>query len=148
MKQKKIFILLPDGVGLRNFAFTSFVEIGEQMGWEVVFWNQIPFDLKELGYKEIKLTGKPRSMTDLLKRAKINTTLDYFEEKFNDPVYKTYKFPPSRKGLKAKIKNALVDQMTTTYRGEKGLEKLRLRLKESERKSPFYQHCKEVLDRE
>jgi hypothetical protein len=53
-KKKKIFILLPDGVGLRNFAFTSFAEIGEQMGWEVALWNQTPFELKELGYKEIK----------------------------------------------------------------------------------------------
>ena len=148
MKQKKIFILLPDGVGLRNFAFTSFVEIGEQMGWEVVFWNQTPFDLKELGFTEIKLTGKPRAFTDLLKRTKISAELDYFEEKFNDPVYKTYKFPPSRKSLKAKIKNALVDQMTTTYRGEKGMEKLRKKIKNSERKSAIYHHCKEVLKRE
>ncbi len=148
MKPKKIFILLPDGVGLRNFAFTSFVEIGKQMGWQVVFWNQTPFDLRALGFEEIKLKGKPRAMTDLHKRAKINATLDYFEKKFNDPIYQTYKFPPSRKGLKAKIKNALVGQMTNTYRGEKGLDKLRFKLKESERKSPFYHHCKEVLERE
>jgi len=55
LKPKKIFLLLPDGVGLLNFAFTSFVEIGEQMGWEVVFWNQTGFELSELGLKEIKL---------------------------------------------------------------------------------------------
>lgn len=118
------------------------------MGWEVVFWNQTPFNLKELGFKEIKLNGKPRAMTDLLKRAKINSTLDYFEKKFNDPIYQTYKFPPSRKGLKAKIKNALTDQMTTVYRGEDGLEKLRYKIKESERKSSFYNRCKMVLESE
>jgi hypothetical protein len=55
LKPKKIFILLPDGIGLRNFAFTAFVEIGERMGWEVVFWNQTGFELSELGWKEIKL---------------------------------------------------------------------------------------------
>ncbi len=148
MKQKKIFILLPDGVGLRNFAFTSFVEIGEQLGWEVVFWNQTPFDLTELGYKEIKLTGKPRAFTDLIKRAKISAELDHFEEKFNDKVYKTYKFPSSRKGVKSKIKNAIVTQLTKTYRGEHGLQKLREKLKTSERKSPFYQNCREILERE
>lgn len=146
--QQKIYILLPDGVGLRNFAFSSFVEIGERMGWEVVFWNQTLFDLKELGFQEIKLKGKPRAMTDLLKRARINVSLDHFEEIFQDPVYQTYKFPPTRKDLKSKVKNALVDQMTTTYRGEKGLEKLRFKLKESERKSFFYHHCKEVLENE
>ncbi len=148
MKPKKIFILLPDGVGLRNFAFTSFVEIGEQMGWEVVFWNQTPFDLTELGYKEIKLRGKPRAFTDLVKRAKISAELDYFEAKFNDTVYQTYKFPSSIKGIKSKIKNAIVTQLTKTYRGEQGLQKLREKLKASERKSPFYQDCKEILERE
>lgn len=148
MKSKKVFILLPDGVGLRNFAFTSFVEIGEQMGWEVVFWNQTSFDLKLLDITELKLNGKPRAITDLLKRAKINSTLDYFEERFNDPIYQTYKFPPSRKGLKTKIKNALTDKLTSVYSGEKGLEKLRYKMKGSERKSPFYEHCKMVLESE
>jgi len=148
LKTKKIFILLPDGVGLRNFAFTSFVEIGKKMEWEVVFWNQTPFNLTELGYKEIKLPGKPRAYTDLLKRAKISAELDYFEEKFEDKVYRTYKFPSSNKSIKSKIKNAIVTQLTKTYQGEKGLQKLRRKLKASERKSFFYQNCKDVLERE
>jgi hypothetical protein len=148
LKTKKIFILLPDGVGLRNFAFTSFVEIGEQMGWEVIFWNQTPFDLTELGYKEIKLEGKPRAYTELLKRSKISTELAYFEEKFDDKVYQTYKFISSNKSLKSKIKNAIVTQLIKTYKGEKGLQKLRKKLKASERKSGFYKHCKDVLERE
>lgn len=148
LKPKKIFILLPDGVGLRNFAFTSFVEIGEQLGWEVVFWNQTPFELTELGYEEIRLTGKPRAFTDLLKRAKISAELDYFEEKFKDPIYQTYKFPSTNKSVKSKIKNAILTQLTKTYRGEKGLQNLREKLKASEKKSVFYQNCKAVLERE
>ncbi|WP_231367656.1 UDP-glycosyltransferase [Gillisia sp. JM1] len=148
LKPKKIFILLPDGVGLRNFAFTSFVEIGEQMGWDVVFWNQTPFDLSALDYKEIKLGGKPRAYTDLLKRAKISGELDYFEEKFDDSVYQSYKFPSSNKRIKSKIKNAILTQLTKTYKGEKGLHKLREKLKASERKSNFYQYCKDVLEKQ
>jgi hypothetical protein len=148
LKTKKIFILLPDGVGLRNFAFTSFVEIGEKMGWEVVFWNQTPFNLTELGYEEIKLKGKPRAYTDLLKRAKISAELNYFEEKFDDKVYRTYKFPSSNKSIKSKIKNTIVTLLTKTYRGKKGLQKLRGKLKASERRSVFYKHCKDVLERE
>lgn len=148
LKPKKIFILLPDGVGLRNFAYTSFVEIGKQIGWDVVFWNQTPFNLTELGYKEIKLQGKPRAYTDLIKRAKISVELDYFEEKFDDKVYQTYKFPSSNRSIKSKIKNSIVTQLTKIYRGEKGLQKLRVKLKASERKSVFYQNCKTVLERE
>jgi len=148
LKSKKIFILLPDGVGLRNFAFTSFVEIGQKMGWEVVFWNQTPFDLTELGYQELKLEVKPRAYTDLLKRAKISAELDNFEEKFDDQVYQSYKFPSSNKSIKSKIKNAIVTQLTKAYKGEKGLQKLREKLKASERKSVFYKNCKVVLEKE
>ena len=148
LKPKKIFILLPDGVGLRNFAYTSFVEIGKQIGWDVVFWNQTPFNLTELGYKEIKLQGKPRAYTDLIKRAKISVELDYFEEKFDDKVYQTYKFPSSNRSIKSKIKNSIVTLLTKIYKGEKGLQKLRVKLKASERKSVFYQNCKTVLERE
>jgi hypothetical protein len=55
MQNKKIFILLPDGIGLRNFAFTNFYEIGIKKGFDIVFWNNTPFELSELGFKEIKI---------------------------------------------------------------------------------------------
>lgn len=148
MKSKKIFILLPDGVGLRNFAFTSFIEIGRKKGWDIIFWNNTPFDLVKLGYKEVKLEGKPRAFTDLLKRAKISTELDHFAQKFNDAVYHTYRFSSAKKNIKSRIKETIVSQLTNMHKGEKGLQTLRKKLKNSERKSAFYQSCKEVLIKE
>ena len=54
--KKKVFIFLPDGVGLRNFAFTKFKEIGETEGFDIYYWNNTSFALKEsLGFKEIKI---------------------------------------------------------------------------------------------
>lgn len=148
MKSKKIFILLPDGIGLRNFAYTSFVEIGEKMGWEVVFWNSTPFDLSSLGLSEIKLTGKPRAWTDLLKRAKINTELNHFFEKFNDPVFQSYKFKPPSPDFKASIKNKIVFLLSRYFKGERGLIKLSQHLKGSEHYSDYFKECKSVLERE
>jgi hypothetical protein len=59
MMSKKIFIFFPDGVGLRNFAFTQFKEIGEQRGNEILYWNNTMFPLnEELGYKELKIEEK------------------------------------------------------------------------------------------
>ena len=145
---KKILILLPDGVGLRNFAFTSFVELGKKMGWEVIFWNHTPFDLTSLGYKEIKLQGKSRAVTDLLKRAKIISELDYWTQKFSDPVYQDYKFAASKKNLKARVKNFLVDQLIRRSEGEAGLQRLRSQIKASERKGAFYKSCKILLEKE
>ena len=52
MTNKKILIFFPDGVGLRNFAFTQFKEIGKQRGNQIIYWNNTAFPLQEeLGYK-------------------------------------------------------------------------------------------------
>jgi hypothetical protein len=148
LNTKKIFILLPDGVGLRNFAFTSFVKVGEKMGWEVIFWNHTPFDLKYLGYKEIKLEGRIRSQTDILKKAKITAELNYFTKKFDDSVYQNYKFQADIKNLRSSIKNLLVNTLIKTHRTEESLQSLRKKMKASERKGNFYSHCKTVLKKE
>jgi len=118
------------------------------MGWEVIFWNHTAFDLEELGYKEIKLKGKPRSKTDLLKRAKIITELDRFTTKFSDSVYQTYKFTASRNSFKARLKNSAVSTLVRNHTGEIGLHRLRNKLKKSERKGEYYKNCKELLEEE
>ncbi|SDR69392.1 UDP-glycosyltransferase [Christiangramia echinicola] len=138
---KKLLILLPDGVGLRNFAFTSFVETGKKLGWEVIFWNHTPFNLKSLGYDEIKIRGRVRSWTDLLKKAKIEAELNHFTKTFNDQVYQTYKFPVSLNSLKAIIKRSIVVSLVKKYKGSKGLKKLSGKIKNSERKGALYTSC-------
>lgn len=114
----------------------------------MIFWNHTPFDLASLGFKEVRLEGKPKPLTDLLKRAKILAELNHFEEKFQDPIYQEYKFPVSRAGFKAIVKNVLVAYLTGYYRGEKGLKKLRKAMTSSERGSAFYMRCREILEQE
>lgn len=148
MNKKKVFILLPDGVGLRNFAFTSFVQTGELLGWKVIFWNHTTFNLSEAGFKEIRQAGKARAKTDLLKRAKIEAELDHFTTNFGDSVYQDYKFPASNKAIKSKLKNQIINFLMRLYKGEKGLKRLRKALQASERKGKFYRSCKKVLQEE
>jgi len=118
------------------------------MGWEVIFWNHTTFELTGIGYKEIKLQGKPRAVTDLLKRAKIISELDYWTQKFADPVYQDYKFHATQKNLKARVKNFIVDQLIRRTNGEAGLQRLRTQMKASERKGVFYKNCSAVLEKE
>jgi hypothetical protein len=148
LKQKKLFVLIPDGVGLRNFAYSRFPDFVKEAGWELVYWNATDFDLGTLGLKEIKLNSRARSWTDLLKRAKIISELDHFKQKFNDPVYDKYKFPPGSNGFKKKLKNSIVSGLVRKFKGEKGLEKLRDQMESSERKSDFYLTCKSLLEKE
>lgn len=148
MKSKKIFILIPDGIGLRNFAYSSFVERGKARGWEIIFWHSTPFDFSTLGLREINLAGKVRAKTDLYKRAKIKAELDYFTKMFNDPVYQSYKFPSPGKSLKQKLKNVIVQVITSFHRDEKGIKRLRKKMQLSERYSPYYNECLEALRKE
>ena len=39
MANKKIFILLPDGLGLRNFAFTDFYDKGKATAMDLAPWQ-------------------------------------------------------------------------------------------------------------
>ena len=148
MISRKILILLPDGVGLRNFAFTSFAELGKEKGWEVIFWNGTPFNLSALGLKEMELKGKPQPLTDIYKRAKINSELTHFEKKFEDPVYNSYHFPSAKKGLKSRLKNILVAYFEKTHKGDAGLQRLRRKMETSERSGAYYENCRDLLEKE
>ena len=79
MTNKKIFILLPDGVGLRNFAYSNFHDIGIEKEFDVIFWNNTMFSIEDLGFKEIKINNaKTHPLTDVYKIVKIQLTLNQF----------------------------------------------------------------------
>ncbi|MCH4821573.1 UDP-glycosyltransferase [Gramella lutea] len=145
MSSKKLLVVIPDGVGLRNFIYSRFPEEVRNSGWELIFLNMTPLVLKDLGLKEIILDPKPSFKTDLLKRAKINIELDLFQRKFNDTVFEKFKFSPASVGLKNKIKNLLVDLLISIYNSEKGLTRIRAMMKESERGTTYYNYCKQIL---
>lgn len=148
MNNRKIFILIPDGVGLKNFAYGDFPEIGRELGFDLIYWNQTSKDLSKKGLIEIKLKSKPRAITDLFKRAKIESELNYFTKKFNDQVYQTYKFPSVSSALKSRLKDIIVAGLIRSNSGEKGLRNLQKKMENAERKSNYYRECREVLQRE
>ncbi|GHC59914.1 UDP-glycosyltransferase [Ulvibacter litoralis] len=146
---KKVLVLMPDGVSLRNFAYTSFYKLGIEKDFDIVFWNATPFNLQEIGYNEIKIENpKPRPITDLLKSARIQIELKLYSKRDKDSVYQSYIFPLSFKSLKATAKSLFIKWYTKRYASESGLEKIRHRIIASERKSEYYKNCLEVLKKE
>jgi len=149
MSNQKIFILLPDGIGLRNFAYSSFYEIGKTEGFDVVFWNNTPFPLTDLGFQEIKIEGvKPHPLTDVYKNIKIQAELNLNIKKTKDNVYNTYRFPFSYSTLKTAIKSIVIQVLTGFYDTEKGLQKIRKKMNHYERKTMFYKQSLETLQKE
>ena len=144
---KKVLVLMPDGVSLRNFAYSSFYEIGSKKGYEVVFWNATPFDLEDLGFREIRIKNpKLHPLTDILKAAQIRVELQLFAKRDKDPIYYGYVFPLSYRSLKSALKSFMIRWYKLRYASEIGLKRLRTRIVSLERKTDYYQDCLKVLE--
>jgi hypothetical protein len=149
MQHKKIFILLPDGIGLRNFAFTNFYKLGKEKGFDVTFWNNTPFDLSEFGINEVPITfAKPHPITSLLKVAQTQIELYQNIKRSRDKVYDSYRFPAKRNDLKSSLKNILIKSIIFVNNSKNGLKKIRAKIAENERKTKFYFDSLETLEKE
>lgn len=149
MQNNKIFILLPDGIGLRNFAFTNFYEIGIKRGFDIVFWNNTPFELSELGFKEIKIhNAKTHPLTDFLKNAQIKIELSQNIKKSKDQVYNAYLFPQTHKNFKSIIKKKIIDLLFFLNNSKKGLQKIKKNITLQERKTKLYFDSLAALEKE
>lgn len=144
---KKIAVFLPDGVGLRNFAFTKFKAIGDEKGYEISYWNNTPFSLKkELGFEEVRIDNqKINPLTTIFTRARKRAELNLFDKKYKETVYNTYNFPQSYSGLSAAFKSLMVDQLVFFCSNERGVSFIREKIKKLERKSEKYAYSKKQL---
>ncbi|NNC50930.1 MAG: UDP-glycosyltransferase [Flaviramulus sp.] len=145
--KKKVFVFFPDGVGLRNFAFTDFKSIGENMGFDITYWNNTIFSLKDnLGFNEIKIEDHAvHPLLPIYSRARKRSELNVSRDKFNDKVYLTYKFPFNYKGLKNIFKSLYAKWLIGLYSSEKGIIKLKNKINKLERSTSKYEYCKAQL---
>lgn len=145
--KKKIFIFLPDGVGLRNFAFTNFKEIGEEKAYQITYWNNTVFSLRDyLGYNEVEIENHTtHPLTPLYSRIRKHIELNVSHKKFKDPVYQTYKFPFSYNGFKNTLKTLYIKLLIGFNSSEEGILRIRKRINALERSTQKYKYCKAQL---
>lgn len=146
----KVLIFISDGVGLRNFAFTDFYRLGKSNDFDIVYWNNTLFPLKDkFGYNELKINdAKPNFLTDIFKRVRKEIELSQNYKTFKNEAYLTYKFPNSYKTLKNSIKNGLVTILSKVYNSQKGLTNVRNIINKLERKTGYYNSLKTQLIQE
>lgn len=146
--KKNIFIFLPDGVGLRNFAFTGFKEIGEKIGFNINFWNNTIFSLKDnLDFNEVKIENHTtHKLLSIYSRARKHAELNLSKDKFNDNVYSTYKFPFNYKGIKNIFRTLYTKCLIGLYSSDKDVVKLRKTINKLERSTSKYKYCKRQLE--
>ncbi len=148
IKKNKVFILFPDGVGLRNFAFTKFKEVGEAQGFDITYWNNTIFSLeKELGYKEVKIENtRIHPKTPTLSHARKRVELALSRKREKDNVYPTYRFPLQWDSIKKALKSAFVKYHETFSATPKGWQRIMNQMQAAERSTVRYQELKAQLE--
>ena len=149
MNKKKIFLLLPDGIGLRNFGYSDFYKKSKDKNFEIVFWNSTPFPLTDLGFSEIKINNsKLHPLTDSYKNAKVQVEFNLNIKRTKDKIYNRYRFPFSYNTLKSAVKSVLVHFITLTHSSTWGLLRIRRKIIENERKTLYYKQSLKTLQKE
>ncbi|MBN7812905.1 hypothetical protein J0A68_18255 [Algoriphagus sp. H41] len=142
MSTKKVLILIPDGVGLRNFAFSNFVKRAEEAGLEIVYWNNSSFGLADIGLTEVK-TPKPRPhfLTDIVKRVKIENYIDWYAEEFEDQAFHDYKFNAGKpSSAKDRVKAAFFSFFKMYLAGDRRKQSQPL-INVLERRTAYFRDC-------
>lgn len=147
MATKKVFILIPDGVGIRNFAFGNFAQKAKAAGLDITYWNNSSFELSKLGLKELK-TPKPEhhALTDSIKRVKIENYMESYAEEFEDPAYLLYKFNnPVKSSIKDWIKNR-IHRLFKWYLIGPRKQYAQVLINYLEKKTPYFGACLSQLE--
>ena len=144
---KKVFILFPDGVGLRNFAFTGFKEIGDKLDFDITYWNNTVFPIKEtLGFQELKIQStRIHPKTPVLSHARKRVELALSRKRTNDPVYNTYRFPLKWNSIKHFLKSTFVTYHERFSATQKGWRQLMNQMYAAERSTSRYQEVRKQL---
>lgn len=142
MKNKKVFILLPDGVGLKNFAFTKFKSLAQQQDLDLVYWNNTVFDLEDLGCKQVNIQDAGlHPLTDVYKNVRKHLEIYSNVNRFNDEVYQSYLFPFNTNSLKNKIRTVLTKVLIATHKSEEGLQRIVNKTYQLETQTSFFTAC-------
>ena len=145
IQKNKIFILLPDGLSLRNFAFTNFYAIASDI-FNLFYWHKTPFNLNSLNLSQIKLNNTSRFfLSEILKSSYIRANLLFFSKKFKDPVYKTYIYQTKKDSLIGKLKHLLIVAISRLFSNKLGLYLLRKFMYFVQKNTLYYKNCLKTL---
>ena len=137
----KVYILLPDGIGLRNFIYTDFLDHGN-----AVIWTPLDYIDRKIPQKRLPGFSLAKS-TDTLKSALIRANVFRNFRRTGNSSYLDYLFPPSGR-LKNRVKHSAIDLLARTHTSDKSIGKLHQRYLDSLRKSSYYQECLHQLETE
>ena len=141
----KILLLLPDGVGVRNFVYTDFIDKTLAAGHEITLWAEKDILSLVDDKRVFKLTLPEQPATNALieirRKAWSVGLLKWQARIFNDPSYLDYIFTQKPDTI-AKFSKFLAEKFTLiTHKNRKSLYRLRKKYLGNMKKIPYYKAC-------
>ena len=147
--KKKLLIYLSDGVGCRNFLYSSFLLNADSNGFEVVILKNTPFDFDSRGCRVIAYPNLPiPAYVDLLKGIKSNAEQNFYARKFNNSIYTRYSFDKPPRNLKELVKKTYKKFELLRARRENGILQLEERMYRAASQSPICSALTKILEQE
>lgn len=145
----RLYLLLPDGVGIRNFIYTDFLQT-KPVNSEVTIWTEKPLaDLLKKDLSDVRIEILPQFQTtskiEVLRKAKQTAELLRNAKKFKNSVYKTYLFPYKLNNPRQWIKWAWEKWLLLGNINDQGVRKLKSLYLYEVRKTEYYEKCKKRL---
>jgi len=144
---KKVFILLPDGVGLRNFIYTDFLK--HKSDSKTVIWTNLN-GLDLINIDIVKLPWYKNSViAEAKRRALTKAELTYSAKNFSNKSFLDYIKPEKITTIKGKIKSILRDYyFKDAALSINNVKRLRKSFIQSVRKSEYFSKCVKTLELE
>ncbi len=146
----KLAILIFDGVGIRNFAFSRFFSVAKKEKINIQYWNRTPFRIQEnLHLPEVRLPAEP--LHPLIDTIKSIRQWGHVRQLAKQTGKKEYLYGikganPQR--LNAKIKLQLVKAVSPFFATGKRRFWLERQMERLAKKTTYYQQVKKLMEQE
>lgn len=141
-----MLMIIPDGVSLRNFIYSPFLERCKEADLKVSILNLsgFIFELDDLDVHTLKESGQ-HFLTSILKNVRKQFELRKFEEVSNNPIYKRYLFKAQVKDVKTLVRLILTKVFYLWFSIFGTVVGLRRMINYLERQTPYYKACEDLL---
>jgi len=148
----KILLLIPDGVGVRNFLYTDFINIAISSGHHLVVWadDEILRLVEDYRVQKLLMPKLPPTniWSEILRYSWSVGLLKWQAKHFNNDTYLNYIFKRKASNFSSAAKKLVQDILIRTHREKSRIAKLRDRYLNNISRLPYFEKCLEQLQKQ
>jgi hypothetical protein len=146
----KLCLLLPDGVGVRNFIYSDFLTEAEGQGISSMIWAEPEIlPLVKDSYELYSLPGSAEAdtLTIIQRNAWRDGMIHQYAKDTQDDRYLLYLKKNKLKGISSRVKSLAETLLSIRFNNQSGLLRLKNLFLNRIRRSKYYRECKESLNK-